>query len=187
MRILLIDNYDSFTWNLHQLLVQAGAEAVQVLKNDEVTDEDVHSADALVFSPGPGLPCEAGAMKNIIKTYAERKKILGVCLGHQAIGEVFGTKTVPADKIYHGEQTALQVLTDDLLFADIPSHSLVGRYHSWVIDKATFPDTLEITAVDKEGVIMAIRHKTLDIRGVQFHPESIMTPVGLQMIKNWIK
>lgn len=187
MNILLIDNYDSFTWNLHQLLQQAGAYAVRVVKNDEVTDEDVANADALVFSPGPGLPWEAGAMKNIIKRYSEKKKMLGVCLGHQAIGEVFGTKTVPADKIYHGEQTELQFVTDDILFVDIPSNALVGRYHSWVIDKATFPDTLEITAVDKEGVIMAMRHKTLDIRGVQFHPESIMTPAGLQMMKNWLK
>lgn len=187
MHILLIDNYDSFTWNLHQLLQQAGATRIDVVKNDEVADVDVKRADALVFSPGPGLPHQAGEMKNIISKHAGNKKMLGVCLGHQAIGEVFGAKVIPAPSIYHGEQTALHILYDDVIFKQVPQNTPVGRYHSWIVDKNGFPSDLEITATDGEGIIMAMRHTCFDITGIQFHPESIMTPAGLQMAQNWLQ
>jgi anthranilate synthase component II len=186
MRILLIDNYDSFTWNLHHLIVDAGASAIDIIENDKVTPEMVEKADALVFSPGPGLPGEAGLMKSIIKGYAGRKKMLGICLGHQAIAEVFGASLLHADEIFHGTATQLVILEQDYIFCDMPGLIEAGRYHSWVVNPLSVPQELLVTAVDQAGVIMAIRHKTLDITGMQFHPESIMTPLGEKMIRNWI-
>jgi anthranilate synthase component 2 len=186
MRILLIDNYDSFTWNLHQLLLKAGAARIEVVKNDEVLPVHITDADAMVFSPGPGLPSEAGRMKEIISTYAERKKILGICLGHQAIAEVFGAGLLQADEIYHGTATPLRILEQKYLFSDIPENVPVGRYHSWIVDSKNFPPELLVTATDYKGIIMALRHRTMDITGVQFHPESILTPAGEKMMRNWI-
>ena len=186
MKILLIDNYDSFTWNLHQLLLKAGAESVNVVKNDEITPAHIEDADALVFSPGPGLPGEAGQMNEIIKQYAGIKKMLGICLGHQAIAEAFGARLVQADEIFHGTSTQLLITSPDPVFYGLPDSVFGGRYHSWVVSPEHFPDVLQVTATNDEGVIMALRHKTLDITGLQFHPESILTPLGEKMIRNWI-
>lgn len=186
MRILLIDNYDSFTWNLHQLLLKAGAAHIEVVKNDQIVPANIMKADAMVFSPGPGLPSEAGLMKEMISTYAGRKKILGICLGHQAIAEVFGAGLLQADEIFHGTATPLRILEQKYLFSDILENEPVGRYHSWIVDSNNFPPELLVTATDHKGVIMALRHRTLDITGVQFHPESILTPAGEKMMRNWI-
>lgn len=186
MNLLLIDNYDSFTWNLHQLLQKTGSHNIGVVKNDCIDETLLQKADAFIFSPGPGLPNDAGKMKSIIMSYASKKKMLGVCLGHQAIGEVFGAKIVRSNNIYHGVQTKLNIHSNIGIFKNIPQHTLVGRYHSWVISKSEFPENLEITATDDSGNIMAIKHKNLDITGIQFHPESIMTPTGMQMLKNWL-
>lgn len=186
MRILLIDNYDSFTYNLLHLLYTAGASEVVVQKNNKVTKRQISRSDALVFSPGPGLPSEAGLMKEIIEEYCSSKKMLGVCLGHQAIGEVFGAQIVHSGEIIHGEATQLHILDSSSLFKSIPEGSLVGRYHSWIIAKENFPSNLSITATDSKGVIMAIKHKEYNISGIQFHPESVMTPLGLIMMQNWL-
>ncbi len=186
MRILLIDNYDSFTWNLHHLIVDAGVSVIDIIENDKVTPDMVEKADALVFSPGPGLPDDAGLMKSIIREFAGRKKMLGICLGHQAIAEVFGASLLHTDEIFHGTATQLVILEQDYIFRDMPPILEVGRYHSWVVNQGSVPEELLVTAVDQAGVIMAIRHKTLDITGMQFHPESIMTPLGEKMIRNWI-
>ena len=186
MQILLIDNYDSFTWNLHQLLVKAGADRIEVVKNDKVEPDQIEKADALVFSPGPGLPRDAGLMQETIRNYACRKRILGICLGHQAIAEVFGAGLIPADEIFHGMATPLWILEKKFLFQDIPDYTLVGRYHSWVVDASDFPPELIITATDPKGTIMALRHRNLDITGVQFHPESILTATGEKMMRNWL-
>lgn len=186
MRILLIDNYDSFTWNLNQIMLKAGVRAIEVVKNDQVSAEQILKADALVFSPGPGLPSEAGQLKEIISQNAGRKKMLGICLGHQAIAEVFGAKLVQADEIFHGTATTLRIFEKELLFSRMPENVQVGRYHSWVVSKIDFPEVLKVTAADERGIIMAMRHKTLDITGVQFHPESILTPLGEKMIRNWL-
>jgi anthranilate synthase component 2 len=186
MKVLLIDNYDSFTWNLHHLLIEAGLENVQVATNDRIDDLMITTADALVFSPGPGLPDEAGQMKCIVRKYSGIKKMLGVCLGHQAIAEVFGASLIHADEIFHGTATRIEILEHDYLFRNLPEDVSVGRYHSWVVNPEQFPERLKITAIDSVGNIMAIRHRTLDITGVQFHPESIMTPLGVQMIRNWM-
>ncbi|MEI6059645.1 MAG: aminodeoxychorismate/anthranilate synthase component II [Bacteroidota bacterium] len=186
MKILLIDNYDSFTWNLRQLLLEAGAEGVEVVKNDAVNDTQVHKADALVFSPGPGLPHEAGRMKELINSFAGSKKILGICLGHQAIAEVFGARLIHADEICHGTSTKLDIKEKYGIFSDLPGDVLVGRYHSWVVDDKCIPEALRVTAYDEKGVIMALRHVELDVTGLQFHPESILTPLGEKMIRNWM-
>lgn len=187
MKVLLIDNYDSFTWNLHHLLVAAGLKHIQVIPNDKVQDNMIAEADALVFSPGPGLPDEAGQMKSIIRQNAGIKKMLGVCLGHQAIAEVCGAALVHADEINHGTSTSLEILERNYLFIDLPENVSVGRYHSWVVSPEKFPDELIITALDHKGNIMALRHKLFDITGVQFHPESILTPLGVKMIQNWLQ
>jgi anthranilate synthase component II len=186
MKILLIDNYDSFTWNLHQLLMQAGAEQIRVLPNDspEITLESAE--EAVVFSPGPGLPQEAGHMMELIRSGAGKVKMLGVCLGHQAIAEVFGARLIKAGAIYHGSATPLKILTNDRIFHGLPDGLSVGRYHSWIVDQASVPECLEVTATDPEGVIMALRHREFDITGVQFHPESVMTPQGKTIIRNWM-
>jgi len=186
MKVLFIDNYDSFTWNLHHLIKMAGMTDIEIVANDRINESMIVEANAIVFSPGPGLPDDAGQTKNMIKKYAGRKKLLGVCLGHQAIAEVFGAEVVHADEIFHGTSTRLEILERDFIFKDMPEQVYVGRYHSWVVSPAGFPADLMVTAIDQKGVIMALRHKTMDVTGVQFHPESVMTPMGVKMIQNWM-
>ena len=185
MKVTIIDNYDSFTYNLSLMIEEAGAE-VEVLRNDQFEMSQLASADKLVLSPGPGIPSEAGQLIDIIKTYAATKPILGVCLGHQAIGEVFGSQLTNLSNVFHGVQTPVDVVSDDYLFTGLPKQLIAGRYHSWVVSKDGFPDCLEITAESNEGQIMALRHKTLNVRGIQFHPESVLTPDGKKMLQNWL-
>ena len=184
MHILVIDNYDSFTYNLVHYLEDLDC-MVTVKRNDQLTIEEVSDYDKIVLSPGPGIPDEAGLLKPIISAYAKTKPILGVCLGHQAIGEVFGGTLTNLDKVYHGVATPIQVLVDDPLFAGLGKQFEVGRYHSWVV-KGELPTCLEITSVDENQQIMALCHKEFDVKGVQFHPESVLTPNGKTMLKNWI-
>ena len=186
MRIALIDNYDSFTYNLHHLLRESGAE-ITVYRNDKFQLDDLRPFDKIMLSPGPGIPSEAGLLVPTIATYAGMKPILGICLGEQAIGEHFGGKLVNLDKVFHGVQSPVKIVKDDYLFDGIPREIAVGRYHSWVVDAQSIPDCLEITAVSEEGQVMALRHKTYDVRGVQFHPESVLTPEGKKMIMNWAR
>lgn len=185
-KIAIIDNYDSFTFNLVHYLEELDCE-VTVLRNDEFELEELKSFDDIILSPGPGIPSESGLLIDVIKTYASSKKILGICLGQQAIGEVFGGSLVNLDKVYHGIATSINVLVaDEILFQNLPKQLEVGRYHSWVINPADFPEVLEVTASAENGEIMAIRHKTFNVKGVQFHPESILTPHGKTIISNWI-
>lgn len=185
MKIVIIDNYDSFTYNLSHLVKELGAE-VTVLRNDCFQLTDLEAYDKILLSPGPGIPQEAGLLLEVIRTYVRKKPILGVCLGEQAIGEVFGGKLTNLSEVYHGIQSPIRITASDYLFEGLPEEILVGRYHSWVVDRENFPDTLEITAVSQEGYIMAIRHKNFDIRGIQFHPESVLTPDGKRIISNWL-
>lgn len=185
MKIVIIDNYDSFTYNLSHLVKEAGAE-VCVLRNDRFRLEELEPFDKILLSPGPGIPDEAGLLLDVIRTYAGRKPILGVCLGEQAIGEAFGGKLTNLTEVYHGIQSPIRIVAGDYLFNGLAEEIPVGRYHSWVVDTEGFPECLEITAVSREGHIMALRHKSLDIRGIQFHPESVLTPDGKQMIRNWL-
>lgn len=186
MKIVIIDNYDSFVYNLSHLLKELGAE-VTVKRNDQFQLEELEAFDKILLSPGPGIPEEAGLLLDVIRTYAGKKPILGVCLGEQAIGEVYGGSLTNLDEVFHGIQSTITLTTPDYLFEGLPSQIQVGRYHSWVVDQKGLPDCLEVTAVSKEGYIMALRHKTLDVRGVQFHPESVLTPDGKQMLSNWIQ
>lgn len=185
MKIVIIDNYDSFTYNLSHLVKELGAE-VTVLRNDCFQLTDLEAYDKILLSPGPGIPQEAGLLLEVIRTYVGKKPILGVCLGEQAIGEVFGGKLTNLSEVYHGIQSPIRITASDYLFEGLPEEIPVGRYHSWVVDQENFPDTLEITAVSQEGYIMAIRHKNFDIRGIQFHPESVLTPDGKRIISNWL-
>lgn len=185
MKILVIDNYDSFTYNLVHYLEDLNCE-VTVLRNDKLNLEDVEPFDKIVLSPGPGIPDEAGLLKPIIAKYAPTKSILGVCLGQQAIGEVFGGSLINLDEVYHGVATKVTITVDDeFLFNGLDKEIEVGRYHSWVVD-ANLPDSLEATSFDENGQVMSLRHKTYDVRGVQYHPESVLTPFGKQILKNWI-
>lgn len=185
MKIVIIDNYDSFVYNLSHLLKELGAE-VTVKRNDQFRLEELEEFDKILLSPGPGVPEEAGLLLDVIRKYAGKKPILGVCLGEQAIGEVYGGKLTNLDEMFHGIQSPVTLTATDYLFEGLPSTVQVGRYHSWVVDQKDFPDCLEVTAVSEEGYIMALRHRTLDVRGVQFHPESVLTPEGKQMLGNWI-
>jgi anthranilate synthase component 2 len=185
MKIALIDNYDSFTYNLHHLLKESGAE-ITVYRNDKFKLEDLRPFDKIMLSPGPGIPSEAGLLMQVIAEYAGKKPILGICLGEQAIGEFFGGKLVNLDKVFHGVQSSIQIIKEDYLFKGIPSEIAVGRYHSWVVEADSIPECLEITAISEEGQVMALRHKQYDIRGVQFHPESVLTPEGKNIITNWV-
>ncbi|WP_047545081.1 anthranilate synthase component II [Psychroserpens sp. Hel_I_66] len=185
MKVLVIDNYDSFTYNLVHYLEDLGCE-VTVKRNDKLTIEDVAAFQKIVLSPGPGIPDEAGLLKEIIKTYAPTKSILGVCLGQQAIGEVFGGELINLDEVHHGVATKVDIIVDDEpLFKDMGKNIEVGRYHSWVVDPQ-LPDVLEATSMDSNGQIMSLRHKVYDVKGVQYHPESVLTPNGKQILKNWI-
>ena len=186
MKIVIIDNYDSFTYNLSHLVKELGAE-VTVLRNDQFELPDLEVYDKIILSPGPGIPKEAGLLLDVIKTYSGKKPILGVCLGHQAIGEAFGGKLENLSDVFHGVATEGTQLGNDPIFAGLPSRITMGRYHSWVVSREDFPDCLEVTAESDESLIMALRHKTLDIHGIQFHPESVLTPQGRIIIKNFIE
>lgn len=184
-RVLLVDNYDSFTYNLVQLAEEAGA-AVTVVKNDELVFEEVGKFDKILLSPGPGLPAESGLLLPLIREFSGKKPIFGVCLGHQAIAEAFGGTLVNLQRVYHGIRQEID-LHEDVLFREIPQKTTVGLYHSWAVAREDFPPELEVTAESPDGVIMALRHRTLDVRGVQFHPESYMTGAGSRMMENWLK
>lgn len=189
MKILLIDNYDSFTYNLFQYIEEEGGDNVKVTvwRNDQFDIADVEAFDKIVLSPGPGIPDEAGLLKQVIETYAATKPILGVCLGEQAIGEVFGGKLLNLSHVFHGVQTPTHIVADDYIFDGLVPIQQVGRYHSWVVQKEELPSTLQVTALSDEGQIMALRHKTYDVHGIQFHPESILTPNGRKIISNFVK
>ncbi len=183
-KILVIDNYDSFTYNLVHYLEDLDCEVI-VKRNDQLTLEEVDAYDRIVLSPGPGVPDEAGLLKAIIKQYAPTKKIFGVCLGQQAIAEVFGGALINLDKVYHGIATKITIVKEDAIFKGLPNELEVGRYHSWVVDP-NLPEALEATSFDQNGQVMSLRHKTYDVAAVQFHPESILTPQGKQILKNWL-
>lgn len=187
MKLLVFDNYDSFTYNLVHLVKQVDKDIeVDVYRNDELPLESVAQYDKIILSPGPGIPSEAGQLLPLIKEYAGKKSILGVCLGHQAIGEVFGGTLVNLSTVYHGVALNCQ-LQSSKLFDGLPQNIPVGRYHSWVVSTENFPTELEVTAVDDNGYIMALQHKRYDIQGVQFHPESVLTPDGETILRNWLK
>ncbi len=188
MKILVFDNYDSFTYNLVHLVEKIIHDRVDVVRNDQLPLEKVKEYDKIILSPGPGVPEEAGLLLPLIKEYAASKSMLGVCLGHQAIGQAFGGTLVNLSTVYHGIATPCQLQTASCkLFQGLPDSIEVGRYHSWVIAKENFPAELEITAEDDNGFIMALKHKTFDITGVQFHPESVLTPDGEKMMRNWLE
>lgn len=186
-KILVFDNYDSFTYNLVHLIEKISGQVVDVVRNDKITLDGIAKYDKIVLSPGPGLPDEAGILKPLIERYANSKQILGVCLGHQAIGEVFGATLLNLTKVYHGVATQINVVNkDEPLFRGMGNSFMAGRYHSWIIDKSSVPSSFEVTAVDENGQIMAISHKEFNIKGVQFHPESILTPLGEILLSNWL-
>ena len=192
MKILVFDNYDSFTYNLVHLFEKITHGKVDVFRNDELPMEKVKEYDKIILSPGPGIPSEAGMLLPLIKEYAASKCILGVCLGHQAIGEAFGGTLTNLSTVYHGVATPIEVKSEKSkvkspLFEGLADTIMVGRYHSWVVDEKGFPDVLEITARDANNYIMALQHKTFDVQGVQFHPESVLTPDGEKIISNWLK
>ncbi|MDA0177215.1 Anthranilate synthase, amidotransferase component [Mesoflavibacter sp. HG96] len=185
-KVLVIDNYDSFTYNLVHYLEDLDCE-VTVRRNDKLTLDFVDQFDKIVLSPGPGIPDEAGLLKDIIKTYAPTKSIFGVCLGQQAIGEVFGGQLINLNDVYHGVSTKVTItVEDESLFNGLEKTIEVGRYHSWVVD-SNLPESLEATSVDENGQIMSLRHKTYDVKGVQYHPESVLTPYGKKILENWLK
>lgn len=188
--VVIIDNYDSFTYNLAHLVKELGAK-VDVLRNDQFKIEELEQYDKIILSPGPGVPEEAGLLLDVIRTYSGKKPILGVCLGEQAIGQVFGGRLVNLSKVFHGVQTDIQLTEPDYIFRGLPARIPVGRYHSWVVDTENFPETLAITAVSPEvspeGQIMALKHREYDVRGIQFHPESVLTPDGKQIMANWLQ
>lgn len=188
MNILLIDNYDSFTYNLSQYLEEEGGDDVEVTvwRNDQFDIDDVECFDKIVLSPGPGVPDEAGLLKAVIRRYAPTKPILGVCLGEQAIGEVFGAEIYNLNTVFHGIQSSVRIVASDYIFDNLSDSIKVGRYHSWVVGKEDFPAELEVTAVSDEGQIMALKHRVYDVHGIQFHPESILTPEGRTIIRNFI-
>ena len=185
MKIVIIDNYDSFTYNLSHLVKELGAD-VTVYRNDQFQLPQLEAFDKIILSPGPGIPSEAGLLLDVIKTYAGKKPILGVCLGHQAIGEYFGGTLTNLSDVFHGIATEGTQYGNDSIFAGLPQRITMGRYHSWVVSKDNFPACLEITAESDEGQIMALRHREYNIHGIQFHPESVLTPEGRTIIKNWI-
>jgi len=186
-KILILDNYDSFTYNLVQYVKELTDAPIDVIRNDQIDIAGLESYDRIIFSPGPGVPQDAGIMIEAIKRYAPHKKMLGVCLGHQAIGLAFGGTLQNLDKVYHGVKTPVTITdTSDVLFAEIPEITEVGRYHSWVINPENLPAELQVTATSDEGQIMAIKHQKYPVWGLQFHPESIMTDEGKKMIKNFL-
>lgn len=186
MKILIFDNYDSFTYNLVHLVKQLGYTDVDVIRNDQMTVADAAKYDKIILSPGPGIPSESGILLPLIKEYAGKKPILGVCLGHQAIGESFGGTLTNLEDVYHGVATQIEIIEPDYIFDGVNTEVEVGRYHSWIVSPNNFPESLQITATDKNGQIMALRHKVYDIHGVQFHPESVLTPSGEIIVKNFL-
>jgi len=184
MKIAIIDNYDSFTYNLSHILKELGAQ-VDTLRNDAFRMDDLEVYDKIVLSPGPGIPSEAGMLLEVIESYAGHKPILGVCLGHQAIAEVFGGELENLSEVFHGVATDVKLLGNDYLFEGLPEIIEAGRYHSWVV-KSPLPSCLEVTAVSGEGQIMALKHRSLDIHGIQFHPESVLTPCGRTILQNFL-
>lgn len=187
MQLLILDNYDSFTYNLVHIVRELGV-SYEVHRNDQITVADVARFDKIMLSPGPGIPDEAGIMKAVIKTYGASKSILGVCLGHQGIAEVYGGALFNIPKVLHGVTSQTRVtVNDEVLFNGLPETFQVTHYHSWAVAPEALPNALEVTAVNEAGLIMALRHKQYDVRGVQFHPESVMTPEGPKMIRNWIE
>ncbi len=185
MKAVIIDNYDSFTYNLYHLLRETGTETA-VLRNDAFCLADLAQYDKIILSPGPGIPEEAGLLPDVIRAYSGRKPMLGVCLGHQAIGQAFGARLVNLAEVFHGVQTPCLRTVDDYLFRGVPDRFPVGRYHSWVVSGENLPSCLEVTAVSPEGQIMALRHREYDIRGIQFHPESVLTPDGRTIVENFV-
>jgi anthranilate synthase component 2 len=186
MKVVIIDNYDSFTYNLSHLVKRLGAN-VTVYRNDQFSISQLKVFDKIILSPGPGIPSEAGLLLDVIKSYAGQKPILGVCLGHQAIGEVFGATLTNLSDVYHGVATEGTQFGTDPIFNGLPRRIIMGRYHSWVVSRNGFPDCLEITAESDDGQIMALRHRNYNIHGIQFHPESVLTPDGETIIKNWLE
>lgn len=182
--IVIVDNYDSFTYNLAHLVKELGAE-VEVVRNDKFRLEELEKYDKIILSPGPGIPEEAGLLLDVIRAYAGRKPMLGVCLGEQAIGVAFGGKLINLSEVFHGVQTRI-TLGGDYLFNGLPQEIVVGRYHSWVVDTEEFPEDLVVTALSPEGQIMALKHREYDIHGIQFHPESVLTPDGKAIVGNWL-
>ena len=185
MKTVIIDNYDSFTYNLRHLILELGAE-VEVVRNDKFELGYINSFDKIILSPGPGIPSEAGLLLDVIKMYAGKKPILGVCLGEQAIGEAFGSALINLTDVFHGVQTPIDLVAEDFIFAGLPREIPVGRYHSWVIDEKYLSPELEVTALSKEGQIMAVKHRQFDIHGIQFHPESVLTPNGKAIVSNFL-
>jgi anthranilate synthase component 2 len=185
MKIAVIDNYDSFTYNLVHYLEDLNAN-VTIFRNDEFELNELEKFDKILLSPGPGIPDEAGLLKEVIKKYAATKSIFGVCLGLQAIGEVFGGTLTNLEKVYHGVATKVTKTEDDFIFNDLPNEFEVGRYHSWVVSSENLPADLIVTSTDKNGQIMSMKHAHFDIRGVQYHPESILTPYGKKILENWL-
>lgn len=185
MKIVVIDNYDSFTYNLVHYIEDLGA-TVTVFRNDAFELKELEVFDKIVLSPGPGIPEEAGLLKEVIQTYAKTKSILGICLGMQAIGEVFGGTLTKLENVFHGVVSKITIIENDFIFNKLPNEMEVGRYHSWVISNDSFPQNLIITSVDENKNIMSIKHSVYDVRGVQFHPESILTPEGKKIVENWI-
>ena len=185
MKVLLFDNYDSFTYNLLHILRETGV-STEVYRNDRITLDEVERFDKIILSPGPGIPEEAGILLPLIRRYAPHKSILGVCLGEQAIGEAFGASLENLSEVYHGVQTPVKLVAHDYIFDGLEQTLMVGRYHSWVVRRSSLPDCLTVTAEDGQGHIMALRHKTYDVHGVQFHPESILTPQGKRVVENFI-
>ncbi|MBN1822153.1 MAG: aminodeoxychorismate/anthranilate synthase component II [Prolixibacteraceae bacterium] len=187
MKIIVIDNYDSFTYNLVHAIKKISGLPVTVKRNDEVTLEELQEYDKIVLSPGPGIPVEAGLLLDIIKKYAPTKSILGVCLGHQAIGEAFGGKLLNMNEVLHGIATPVKITSrNTCLYENITDTFDAGRYHSWIVDSNDLPECFEVTALDNKGQVMSIKHKEYNVEGVQYHPESVLTPVGEQIIKNWL-
>ena len=192
MKILIFDNYDSFTYNLVHIVEKIIHAKVDVFRNNKISLEKIKQYDKIILSPGPGLPCESGLLLDLIKEYAASKSLLGVCLGQQAIAESFGGQLENLKQVYHGVATRINVhekrtVTKNDLFKSLPSQLEVGRYHSWIVSKNNFPSQLEVSAEDENGIIMALRHRTFDVQAVQFHPESVLTPMGEKIMRNWLE
>ncbi|MGD2033530.1 MAG: aminodeoxychorismate/anthranilate synthase component II [Bacteroidales bacterium] len=187
-KILVIDNYDSFTYNLVHYIGNLTDDPLDVFRNDRIDLGSVEEYDKILLSPGPGVPDEAGICLDLIKKYSETKSIFGVCLGHQAIAEAFGGKLINLEKVYHGVSTRINIVApEDPLYKEVPGSLEVGRYHSWVVSREGFPDCLKINSLDEQGIIMGISHKEFDVKGVQYHPESVLTQHGLKIVENWLK
>ncbi|HRE52414.1 MAG TPA: aminodeoxychorismate/anthranilate synthase component II [Flavitalea sp.] len=187
MKILVFDNYDSFTYNLVHLVEKILPLKVDVYRNDQIPLEKIKAYDKIILSPGPGVPAEAGLLLPLIKEYAASKSILGVCLGHQAIGEAFGGRLINLNTVYHGVATPCKIENKQPLFQGLPEEIQVGRYHSWIVSEEGLPSELEVTARDEHNYIMALQHRNYDVQGVQFHPESVLTPKGEIILRNWLQ